>query len=112
MVPPDKPASTPVNGSMVAKLVGLVLRFNILTGIEQVHKYFAVRFAQGFYRIQISGILLLGSFCQRFPVALPGGTTGRYNAVQVRMKANVLPPSVEHSNVSALRAKVLGILGK
>ncbi len=62
-------------------LVGLVLRFNIKTRFEQSNKDFTVFFAQGFYRIQIGGILHFGGFCQRFPFALLRDATSRNNAI-------------------------------
>ena len=34
VVPPERPASTPVNGSMVAKLVGLVLQVPPVVGVS------------------------------------------------------------------------------
>ena len=62
-------------------LVGLVLRFNIKTRFEQSNKDFTVLFAQGFYRIQIGGILHFGGFCQRFPFALLRGATSGNDAI-------------------------------
>lgn len=92
--------------------VGLVLRFNMLILFEQSHEDFAVLFAQGFYRIQISGVLHLGGFCQLFPFTLLRGTTRRNNAVQMGMKANILSPGVKYSNVSALCPEVFWVIGK
>src|ERR1035437_1221876 len=93
-------------------LARLMLRFNINTRFEQSHKDFTVFFAQRFYRIQIGGILHFCGFCQRFPFALPCGSASRHNAMQVRMKTNVLPPSMQHGNVSALCTEIFGIGSK
>lgn len=63
------------------QLVGLVLRFNFNTGFEQSQKYFAVLFAQSFYRIQVRCILHFGGFCQRLPFALLRGATSGNDAI-------------------------------